>query len=307
MEPQPDIYIIGAGAIGKVLAVILQSTGRNVTLIRGSVNDLVPYTETITVELADGAHISRTITISTINKFQTLDGIILLTNKSFGNATLATQLKYKTGNSPLVFLQNGLSIEQPFIAAGFPELYRCVLFATSQPSKANSYRFRPVNPSPIGIIRGTVETLQALLSTLNNDHFPFTFESNIQPTIWKKAIINSVFNSVCPLLETDNGIFHRNEKAREIAGIIVSECMTVAIKNRIELTHEAVMESLLVISKASDGQLISTYQDIRNGRRTEIDTLNMAIAALDDDKITPVTKLLGEMILLKAAINLRSN
>ncbi|HCZ36261.1 MAG TPA: ketopantoate reductase, partial [Cytophagales bacterium] len=34
-----NIYIIGAGAIGKALAVFLNRAGKNVTLVRGSVND----------------------------------------------------------------------------------------------------------------------------------------------------------------------------------------------------------------------------------------------------------------------------
>ncbi|WP_071836934.1 ketopantoate reductase family protein [Terrimonas ferruginea] len=112
--------------------------------------------------------------------------------------------------------------------------------------------------------------------------------------------MNSVFNSVCPLLETDNGIFHRNVAALEIARTVIAECIAVARTQGISLTASEVEESLLKISKLSDGQLISTYQDILAGRRTEIDTLNFEIVRMAGNVNVSNTKLLGELVRLKA-------
>ena len=65
-----------------------------------------------------------------------------------------------------------------------------------------------------------------------------------------------------------------------------------------------VLNILLHISKTSDGQRISTYQDILHNRRTEIDTLNFAIAeiARKSNNIASVkeTRLLGELIAAKS-------
>ena len=44
----------------------------------------------------------------------------------------AKKIKESAGSSPVVILQNGLDVERPFIEAGFPAIYRCVLFTTSQ-------------------------------------------------------------------------------------------------------------------------------------------------------------------------------
>jgi 2-dehydropantoate 2-reductase len=54
LSVQDHIFIIGAGAIGKALAVFLKLRGRKVTIIRGSVNDGTKITERIHVEMADG-------------------------------------------------------------------------------------------------------------------------------------------------------------------------------------------------------------------------------------------------------------
>jgi 2-dehydropantoate 2-reductase len=132
-------------------------------------------------------------------------------------------------------------------------------------------------------------------------------EKNIQPVIWKKAIINSVFNSICPLLETDNGVFHRDENVLAIARRVMAECIGIAAMEGISLSPDEVEESLLQISRSSDGQLISTYQDILNKRETEIETLNLEIAAIakkwNKQNDIRETRLLGELTLLKSKLH----
>lgn len=302
-----QIYIIGAGAIGKVLAVCLKLSGRNTVLIRGSVADCDSVQQTIKVRLSGGEVIEAEITISALDHFDQLDGLVVLTNKSYGNAGLAFTLKDKIGRSPVVLLQNGLRVEQVFIDAGFPAVYRCVLFATSQPVSEIELNFKAVAISPIGMIYGGKDgVLDQIASLLNTLYFGFRAEREIEPIIWKKAIVNSVFNSVCPLLEVDNGIFHRNLEALQIAESIIAECLSVAAEHDVLLKTDEVLESLILISRFSDGQFISTLQDIRHKRPTEIETLNLSIARMaqaagrEQDVIR--TSLLGRLTLLKSQL-----
>jgi 2-dehydropantoate 2-reductase len=175
---------------------------------------------------------------------------------------------------------------------------------TSQTIDANRLRFKPVAVSPVGIVAGSAATLRTVVAQVNGPIFPFRAEPDIGPVIWKKAIINSVFNSVCPLLETDNGVFHREPAALAIARSVITECVAVARASGISLRPEEVVESLLLISTASDGQLISTLQDIRNGRRTEIETLNFELVRIAETlgrgELVQQTRLLGELTKLKA-------
>lgn len=302
-----NIYIIGAGAVGKTLAVFLKKAGKNVVLVRGSVVDSARRIEKIRVVLADKTEVSAKIEVSSLSNFSRLDGIVVLTSKSFGNRNLAEGLTGKTDGAPLVILQNGLGVEQPFIDRAYPEIYRCVLFMTSQIVSENKVSFKPVAVSPIGIIKGSPANLDAIVKELDNPAFPFKAEEDIQTVIWKKAIINSVFNSICPLLEIDNGIFHREEKVLEIAKRIIAECVTIAREKGIYLETGEVAERLLLISRSSDGQLISTLQDILNKRPTEIETLNFAIAGiaekLNKGNLVIETKLLGELTRLKSDLS----
>jgi ketopantoate reductase len=173
MEP---VYIIGAGAIGKVLAVCLGNNGKKVVLLRGSVDNGETRRENIRVTLPSQETIEAKVTIDTLN------------------AALARAV------------------------------------------------------SPIGRVIGVDETsLDHIAALLNTPYFGFRPERDIQPIIWKKAIINSVFNSVCPLLDTDNGIFHRNPQALQIAESLVTECLGVAEEQGVHLNRAEVMDSLLLI------------------------------------------------------------
>lgn len=300
-----DLYIVGNGVIAKALAVALTIHGRKVTILRGSTDEQAVVCENIQVEIGDRI-LTADVTICSISNYDKLDGIILLTNKSFGNQGLADKLKLKAKQSPIVFLQNGLYIENSFVDAGFTELYRCVLLATSQSITKSKVRFRAVASSPVGVVKGSDEVLNSIVEQLNTDIFSFRAEVDIQHVIWKKVISNCVFNSICPLLETDNGIFHRNDSALQIAKTVIHECLAVAKENGIQLTEDEVLQNVLSISKMSDGQKISTYQDILNKRETEIETLNFAIvkAALLTGKIhVPVTALLGEMTKIKSELS----
>lgn len=300
------IYIIGAGAVGKALAVSLKMNENDVTLIRGSVDDNTSYFEEIKILYNNEKTLEESIEISTLGNYSELNGIIVLTNKSYGNELLSDKLTEKVKDSPIVLLQNGLGIEEPFINNNFPEIYRCVLFLTSQIVNESEISYRPVAVSPIGTIKRKNTDLNGIVAQLNSPNFQFKAENNIQKVIWEKAIANSVFNSICPLLDVDNGIFQRDAKVFNLAKRIITECISIASENSIYLDQNELEERVLFISKMSDGQLISTLQDIRNGRRTEIETLNLEIAnkakKANKEHLVMETRLLGELTKLKSEL-----
>ena len=114
------IYIIGAGSIGKVLAAFLVAENQDVILIRGSIDNLPTLNETIRVLLVDGTEQLARVEVSTLSQHPKLDGMVVLTNKSYGNENLGRLLMGRTRDSPLVILQNGLGIEQNFRGPSFP-------------------------------------------------------------------------------------------------------------------------------------------------------------------------------------------
>ncbi len=304
------IYVVGAGSIGMPLAALLTARGLPVTAVRTSIEGLGSTPVEVTVELSAGQSLRAVVETASLSAFsQATSGIVALTAKATANKVLAAQLRDKFAALPLVVLQNGIGVEQPFIEAGFDAVYRCVLYATGQAEGKHCYRFREVAASPLGVVNGQPAQAQAIVELLSSPGFRFRYEENIAGQAWKKAIINAAFNSICPLLDVDNGVFHRDEGVAAIAAAVIDEGRSVAARRGICFAAGELLEQLLLISRRADGQLISTLQDLNQGRETEIDFLNLEIARvgaqLNPPVDTPITRLLGEMIRAKSRIGRR--
>jgi 2-dehydropantoate 2-reductase len=304
MNRTEKIYILGSGAVGLPLAAYLASDGRNVVAVRTSKNDVSAARITVTVRRGPDAVLKVPVETVSLAKLTKLDGMVVVTVKSYANDAIASSLVNKGVTGPLVIMQNGVGVENPFLEAQFPQIYRCVLYVTSQAASDSEVTFRPIASCPIGIVKGLESDLEQCVGALTTPEFQFHPEKNIQREIWKKAIINSVFNSICPLLDIDNGVFVRHKEVAKLAREIVSECVVLAEGRGISLTESELMDQIFKISKGSDGVSISTLQDIRNGRETEIESLNLEMARIASSMQPRIdlskTELLGKMILAKS-------
>ena len=300
------ICILGAGSIGMALAVHLANSGRRVTAVRTSTDDFEPQYIEVTVSGSSERIFSSRVEMVSLARLTRLAGIIVIAAKSYANRVIASRLRQMEILAPVVIMQNGVGVENPYLDLPALRVYRCVLYATGQKNGEGSYTFIPVTASPIGVVRGTRQELLYLVGALNTGEFPFAAQGDILQQVWKKATINSVFNSICTLLETDNGIFIRNEKAAQLAREVVDECVAVMQALGFGQSADDIMEQLFAISTRSDGQLISTLQDVNNGRDTEIDQLNLEIARIGRTLSPPVqantTRVLGEMVRIKSML-----
>jgi len=273
-------------------------------VLRTSRDDLELSEVTITVRNPDWEE-SATLKNVSLTKLPELDGILVIAAKSFANTEIARTLKEKGAQGPVVLLQNGLGVEKPFLEAGFPDVYRCVLYLTSQTYPNNLFTFEHVKPSPIGTLEGSGQELQDIVDALSTARFPFRPLDRIQQEVWRKVVANAVFNSVCPLLDVDNGIFARDSETAALALELVRECVQLTDRLGLGLGEEELFELVMAISGCSD-QYISTLQDIKAGRPTEIDSMNLEIArigsALDPPVLLPRIELLGKMIQAKSRV-----
>jgi 2-dehydropantoate 2-reductase len=300
------IYILGTGSVGMSLAVHLVNHGRSVTAVRTSTDDLDLHTVEVTINGSSGRTYKAPIEMVSLAKLKRIIGTIVVTSKSYANGLIAPKLREREISAPVVIMQNGIGVENPYLGLDMLRIYRCVLYVTGQKNRDNSYTFASITASPIGVVRGNEKELEHLVTTLDTPKFPFVQLGSIQQEVWKKAIINSVFNSICPLLDVDNGIFVRNERTALLAREVVDECIPVMQRAGFSLKTEEVMKQIFTISKGSDGQLISTLQDINNGRETEIDYLNLEIARIAATMVpkrdVSTTRVLGEMVKIKSML-----
>jgi 2-dehydropantoate 2-reductase len=297
-------YVLGLGAVGLPLAAFLAREGREVVGVRTSAT--TASTERVDATIRDGLGSTMTVPleVTTLPALAEIDGLVVITAKSYANPAIAEVLRAKRAMGPLVILQNGVGVEDPFLRAGFSDVYRCILYVTGQSVSPHEVTFRPIASCPIGTVAAQSTELVRCVATLNTPHLAFHAEPNIRREVWKKVIINAVFNSICPLLDVDNGVFTRDDAVAALARDVVRECLVLAHAEGASLTESEVMDQIFRVSRGSNGVLISTLQDIRSGRPTEIETLNLAMARLAAARTPKIdltkTELLGKLVLAKS-------
>ncbi len=105
------IYIIGAGAIGKALAVCLTQHRKDIQLILGCVDDTSSYSDMLSLKLKSGQELTADVKLNFSSNFSEVGDLVELTNKFFGIKELAEKLKSKVINAPIVILQNGIALK----------------------------------------------------------------------------------------------------------------------------------------------------------------------------------------------------
>lgn len=298
------VTIIGCGAVGYPLAAFLAAQGREVTAVRAGNAEAAVGMREITVRLG-GEVLRAEVRSVRLSEVKRLEGIIVIAAKAFANPDLARRLEELPTNGPIVVFQNGLGVERAFLNRSWSGVLRGVLYMTSQPVSECEFSFHAVAPSPLGVMEGDPALLPSCVEAINTSQFPLRAEAEIQREVWKKAIINGVFNSICPLIESDNGIFARSGEAASLARELVRETMALTNALAISLNEDELMARILQISDGSP-QWISTLQDIRQGRRTEMEFLNLEMAriasGLNPPVAVPLLAALGRLIELKAGL-----
>ena len=91
--------------------------------------------------------------------------------------------------------------------------------------------------------------------------------------VWEKAVINAGINPLTALLNVPNGRLLETAETRELLRDLVMEATKVASTEGYRFTR-SLAEAAEALCRATSENLSSMLQDIRSGRRTEIEALS---------------------------------
>ncbi|KPL08669.1 hypothetical protein AMJ85_08245, partial [candidate division BRC1 bacterium SM23_51] len=146
------------------------------------------------------------------------------------------------------------------------------------------------------------ETIETLAATLKEAGIPTLATDRIHAYIWGKILYNCCLNPTATLLGTHYGELAEHEQTRAIVQQVVREIYAVAAARGIDLlqpTGDAYLDLLFGrLIPATYDHHPSMLQDIRAGRRTEIDAMNGAVARYGRESAvpTPTNELLTLLI-----------
>jgi len=311
--------IYGAGSLGTVLGAYMTKNGEAVELI----NRNKAHVEALNTQ---GARITGTVDMTVSVKALTPDemgdnyDVIFLMTKQLQNKEVVTFLKPKlAADGVIVTMQNGLP--EPGIAEiiGAEHTIGCVVewgAAMTAPGECTLTSSPDSLSFHMGGMKGISQSKLQQVSSLLEKMCPVVIEENLMGARWSKLLINATFSGLGTVLGGTFGDLSENSAMKPIALRCMKECIDVGHaagesfapvqgKDITKLFYykngfkKAVGMLILPIAmKKHRGIVPSMLQDIRAGKKCEIDAINGVVCewGKKNGVATPVNDLIVSTI-----------
>lgn len=300
------IAILGSGAMGCLFGAAFHRAGCAVTLIDVS----QPHVDAINargLELDTRAGVEHlpipaSLPQDAVGPFD----LIMVFTKTFHTQAALEGVAHSIGpQTHLLSLQNGLGNDRRL--AGFVSDERVMVGASMLPSdlvgpgrvRSHGEGYSRLFPA----FGGNPAMAQKVADALTRGGLPAQLDPEIHPAIWSKAIFNSAMNPMCALTLRTPGFLGANAEARATIRAVVAEGVAAAHANNVMIDPQPILDLTEVSMTDHADHEASMLQDVKAGRRTEVDAINGAIVLAAEDKglAAPVTRTLWHLVKLEEA------
>lgn len=299
---------MGAGSIGSVVGGMLHRGGHDVYLLGKG-----PHIEAVMAGSLEISGLWGDLAAPGIKAADDLETMAasgfrpqwtLLCVKSYDTASAMRDLQpHLAGQDGVVSMQNGLGnielIQQaaPGMAVGGRVIFGA---STIEPGKvdvtvcADDVLLGPAFDGPAGV--------EEVVEAFRSSGIPCRYEERILSYIWDKVLYNVCLNALATLLKTDYGSLGDDPGTRAVIERLVGEFYQVAAAEGVDLVSPGPREYLDRFQRdllpPTRDHRSSMQEDVEQGRRTEIDALNGAIARMGAARgiETPANEVLTAMI-----------
>ena len=263
-----NINIIGAGALGNLLATKLSKKHKVKLVVKSSHDNLIKSQEILFRDI-NGSITKTNIKITTtIEKCD----LIIICVKSYDAQEVIE--KIADLETPLLLCQNGLkTMNYALDNIDRKRLSYLVTGNGISKIKAGISEHKGLGFTYIGTLsKSKSVVLEHLSETLKQENMDCSIVDNIEDYVWLKTVINSAINPIAALAEVKNGQLKNPELNEELINLC-KESSTIAKSNGINLPLNPWEEINKIIDKTSDNKC-SMLQDLENNQETEINAIN---------------------------------
>ena len=301
------ILVIGAGALGIGIGASLKNGGAEVDFFaRGTTKEVIEKDGVVRRGLFGdtsfpGGSVGCFDDYSALPK-DAYDYVIVAT-KVTANEEVATKLSAVRDilkeNAKIVFMQNGIGYEKPFLEYfDEDELFHSRVITGFYRESGSNISEVTVHQSPvlIGSIYGLpTEAVQPLVDVLEKGGVPArtVMAEELSEALWSKFIYNTTLNPLGAILGKTYGQLGDSEYARSIMDILIEEsfavmksCGAKCFWNSAETYRQALYGVLI---PETYNHQSSTLQDIQKKQKTEIDFITgslLQIASVNNVDVT---------------------
>jgi len=220
--------------------------------------------------------------------------LIILTVKAYGLDDAISLIRNYVGPDTLILsFLNGISSEEAIAAAYGPSRVVPCLVSGLDATRTD-YAVRFSNPGCIyfGASEDTrPQDLERIARFFDAVDLPSSCEPDITRKLWWKFMLNVGTNQTSALLRAPYGLFQSSPDARQIAEMAMREVCALSVKRGIGgagLGESDIAEVFAVLDVLDPSGMTSMCQDIRAGRRTEVDIFAAAVIKLGRELGVPV-------------------
>lgn len=130
----------------------------------------------------------------------------------------------------------------------------------------------------IGLLDGGSERLRGIAETFTASGFACTTSDEVKAQIWRKLFLNTAASTLTGILQVPLGYILENRYACELMEAMAREAVTVAnAEGAAVFDAESVIGEIKEVLSRSRAGYTSIYADVKNGARTEVDTISGSV------------------------------
>jgi 2-dehydropantoate 2-reductase len=275
------IGVMGAGAVGCYFGARLTRAGVPVTLVARAAHVDAITRDGLDLDSVDGRERVQ-LTASTDLAVLRDCGVVLVSVKTPDTeATAARLASVLAPGALIVSLQNGVDNAWR-IRAHLPNpVVPAVVYVAAEMRGPGVLRHNGggrlivgdplIDADGVGPAR---DRLTDFVKTLGTAGVPCTWSADVRVDLWTKLATNCAYNAISALTQLRYHLIAAHPGARGVMTTVVAEIARVAEAEGVAVSEAALREAVDRIVEAMPMALSSTAQDLRAGRRTEIDDLN---------------------------------
>ncbi len=294
------ITVLGAGAMGSLFSGYL-SRNNEVTVVDVSetmVNAI--KSNGVRIKEKDGSitQCNPTAVLST-ETIGIQDLVVVFVKSMYTISALENNKGIIGPDTYIMTLQNGAGHESKLLK--YADRKHVIIGSTQHNSsviQAGFVNHGGCGVTSIGLLDGNSDVLLPLAENLSSCGFECNTENNVQKQIWKKMFTNTAASSLTALFQVSLGFIHSDANANWLMRQLCREAVEVANSLGLGFDLDEVIDDVEQVCINAPNGYTSIYADIRDGRRSEVDTISGSVveAAHDQDIAVPYHEMVVKCI-----------
>lgn len=273
------IAVLGAGAMGGLYSAYLRRHNE-VTVI--DVNAQVVEkinADGLEVQEPDGtSNIYHPHAVLSTEGMEPVDLIVVFVKAMFSESALNNNRSIIGPETYLMTLQNG-SGHEDMLGKFVPQEH--IIIGTTQHNASVAgfgvTKHGGSGMTHMGCVTGDVNRLQKFADAFTACGLDADVSDGVQKMIWNKMFTNVSASALTGALQVPLGFISADENAWKLCCQLIREAVDVAAALGMDFDYDEKVAEVKAVCDKSPNGLTSIYADLRDGRRSEVDTISGSI------------------------------